>query len=73
MSNARCAFGARFMRWLVYALNGIDDGDLSQRLVGAKARAERAKKRVSIDASGRLKPCSGGCESNPAAGRGGWA
>lgn len=73
MSNARCAFGARFMRGQVYALNGIDDGDLSQRLVGDKARAEQAKKRASIDASGRLKPCSGGCESKPAAGRGGWA
>lgn len=60
MSNARCAFGARFIRGQVYALNGIDDGDLSQRLVGAKARAERAKKRVSIDASGRLKPNLGG-------------
>lgn len=51
MSNARCAFGARFIRGLVYALNGIDDGDLSQRFVGAKARAERAKKRVSIEKS----------------------
>lgn len=73
MSNARCASGAWFMRGLVYALNGIDDGDLSQRFVGANASAERAKNRISIDASGRLKPCLGCCESKPAAERGGWA
>lgn len=70
MSNARCAFAARFIRGQVYALNDIDYGDLSQRFVGAKASAERAKNRLSIEATGRLKPSLGGCESNPAAERG---
>ena len=51
----------------------MDYGDLSQRFVGANASAERAKNRLSIDASGRLKPCLGGCESKPAAERGGLA
>lgn len=72
MSNAHCAFGARFIRG-GYALNDMDYGDLSQRFVGANASAERAKNRISIDASGRLKPCLDCCESKPAAERGGLA
>lgn len=73
MSNVHCAFWARFIRGQIYALNGIDYGDLSQRFVGANASAERVKNRLSINASGRLKPSLGGCESNPAAGSGGLA